>query len=352
MLEKAQRVALLWQRHRPFMIGVMGASAVAVSVGACGSTGSPADKASSSDQCKRIAMVPKTISDPYFKAAFTGAQKAAKELGMTVDLKGPATADTAAEVQVIEQLLPQHYCALTVSALDPGALAPVLERAQKQGIKVTTFDADSQPAARTLFLNQATFDAIGQTIVRQMAEQTGGKGTYAIVTSTLTAPNQSAWVKAIRKTIKAEYPEMKIAAVIPANADQSLARTVTLSYLRGHPKTTGIMTVDGNALVGVAQAIKDRGLTGKVAATGIGVPSLSRGDLKAGILKSFILWNPVDIGYAAVYMTKGVVDGSVKPGDSSMKAGRLGALKLISQDTALLGPPTVFTLKNVDDFTF
>jgi ABC-type sugar transport system substrate-binding protein len=93
-------------------------------------------------------------------------------------------------------------------------------------------------------------------------------------------------------------------------------------------------------------------LVGKVAVTGLGVPSLIRNYLKDGSLKEAALWNPLDIGYGAIYLAKAEIDGTLDPASGSVDAGKLGKLKVISKDTVLLGEPYIFTKDNVDKFDF
>lgn len=75
-------------------------------------------------------------------------------------------------------------------------------------------------------------------------------------------------------------------------------------------------------------------------------------DLKDGTIKEVALWNPVDIGYGAIYISKAQLDGTLKPDSGFVEAGRLGKLKFIEKDTVLLGESTIFTSANVDDFKF
>ena len=65
-----------------------------------------------------------------------------------------------------------------------------------------------------------------------------------------------------------------------------------------------------------------------------------------------VLWNPVDLGYAAMYAMRAVADGKLKPGDTSVKAGKLGELKVVNGSEILLGAPFVFTKDNIDKFDF
>jgi rhamnose transport system substrate-binding protein len=292
-----------------------------------------------------IGMMPKFTSDPYFVAVHNGALKAAKELHVNLLWDGPVNADVSAQSDIIDRWTQQHVDAITLSANDPNALAPALKRAMRAGIKTSTFDADVSPDAREFFLNQTTFAGMGQTMVNMMAEQTGGKGKFLIVTAVLTAPNQNRWIAEMKTYIAAKYPQMQIEAILPGNEDLAMSRDVTLNYLRSHPDTTGVFCVTGIATPGVAEAVKQLGLQGKVVVTGLGVPSLVRPYIKDGSIKEVCLWNPF-------YMVKAQLDGTLKPGATVLHAGSLGDLKFISPDTILLGPPLIFTKQNIDQFHF
>jgi rhamnose transport system substrate-binding protein len=345
--------------HRmQFKAGVaLAAVVLACAAAACGGTvgkSESGDAASGPQAGKeyRIAMIPKFTSDPYFKAADKGAQEAAKELGVKVTFNGPVDADVSKQSEIVEQFAQQHYDAITVSANDADALAPAMEQARNEGVKVSTFDADVKPDAREVFLNQATFAGMGKTMVDMMAKQTGGKGDFLVVTAVLTAPNQNRWIEEMRKYIAAKYPDMHIKAVLPGNEDLAKSRQVALDYLRSHKDTAGVWCVTGIATPGVAEAVEKLGLKDKVVVTGLGVPSLVRQYIKSGTIKEVALWNPTDIGYAAIYMAKAQLDGTLAPDSGALKVGRLGSLKFIAPDTLLLGPPLVFDKSNIDDFTF
>jgi rhamnose transport system substrate-binding protein len=328
----------------------------AATLAACGSVGKSDDGEAAAGpkdgKTYRIAMVPKFTSDPYFKAADQGAQEAAKELGVEVSFNGPVDADVSKQAEIIEQFAQQRYDAITVSANDADALVPAMESAARDGIKMSTFDADVKPPGREVFLNQATFAGMGKTMVDMMAKQTGGKGDFLVVTAVMTAPNQNRWIEEMRAYIKEKYPEMQIKAVLPGNEDLAKSRQVALDYLRSHKDTRGVWCVTGIATPGVAEAVEQLGLKGKVVVTGLGVPSLIRDYIKSGTIEEAALWNPTDIGYAAIHMAKAQLDGTLDPAGGVLKAGRLGELEFIADDTLLLGEPLVFTKDNIDEFSF
>jgi rhamnose transport system substrate-binding protein len=299
-----------------------------------------------------VALVPKFTSDPYFVSADRGAQEAGKALGLTVHYNGPVDADVAGQVDIVDRLVRNGVAAISICALDPTALAPSLLRARRKGIKVNTWDADVTPDAREVFLNQASYAAIGEAIVDIMAKGAGTSGDFVMVTGSLTASNMLAWMKAIKDTIAKKYPGMVIKTTLLGEQDIQKGTDITLNYLRSHPATKGVFTVDGVAEVSVAEAVKQLGLSGKVTIAGIGVPNSIRPYIKSGVVKEAVLWSPVDIGYAAIYITKAQLDGTLDPAKGFVPAGRLGNLKFTAKDEVLLGPPLVFTQANIDNYHF
>jgi rhamnose transport system substrate-binding protein len=303
-------------------------------------------------QTKKIGMLPKFTSDPYFVAVNQGAQEAAKELNVTVEFNGPLDANVAAQADIIDKWIRSGMNAITVSENDPNALAPAMERAARRGMKVATFDADVKPEARQVFLNQCTFEGMGKTMVDMMVKDAGPAGDFLVVTAVLTAPNQNRWIEEVKKYAGEKYPKMHIAAVLPGEEDLEKSKNVALNYLRANPNTKGVFCVTGIATPGVAEAVKQLNLKGKVAVTGLGVPSLVRPYIKDGTIKEVALWNPVDIGYGGIYISKAQLDGTLKPESGFVEAGRLGKLKFIAKDVVLLGDPLIFNTSNIDNFKF
>jgi len=301
---------------------------------------------------KVVGMIPKFTSDPYFIAANQGGQEAGKELGLTVEYNGPVDANVTSQANIIDRMVRAGVDALAVCANDPDALAPALLRAASKGIKVSTWDADVRPDARRVFLNQASFEAIGQSIVDIMVRGAGTAGDFLLVVGSLTATNMIAWSGEIQKQLAQNYPDMRIKTMLDGNEDIEKAKNITLNYLRANPGIKGVFVVDGISTIGVAEAVEQLGLQGKVTISGIGVPSSVRPYIKKGTVKSAVLWNPTDIGYAAIYIANAQLNGTLDPTSGSVSAGRLGKLSFVSNDVVLLGPPLVFTADNIDQYKF
>jgi ABC-type sugar transport system substrate-binding protein len=85
---------------------------------------------------------------------------------------------------------------------------------------------------------------------------------------------------------------------------------------------------------------------------GLATPNAMKPYVESGCVQSVVLWNPVDLGYAAVYAMRAVVDGTLTPDSTSLEAGRLGTLTIVNGSEILLGPPFVYSSENINDFDF
>src|SRR6202011_5943679 len=117
-------------------------------------------------------------------------------------------------------------------------------------------------------------------------------------------------------------------------------------------KLSGLFGMRSVATPASAEAVTKAGLCGKVAVVGLATPNAMKPYVNAGCVKSVVLWNPVDLGYAATYVLRAVADGTLKPGATSVKAGKLGDLQVVNGSEILLGPPYVFTKSNINGFDF
>jgi rhamnose transport system substrate-binding protein len=338
------------RRNLKVLSAALFAALVATAV-SCGVGQQPSQGGGGGGGPAKICMMPKLVGIPYFNASEEGAEEAAKELDVELVYDGPTEAKAALQSQMIEQFIQQQCGAITVAANDPNALAPAMKKAGDAGIATGAWDADVAPDARDVFVNQATFQAIGYELVDVMAAQTDGKGKFLVVTGSLTAPNQVAWLKEMRERMKEKYPEMEISSVEPGEEDLQLGIDITKNYLRANPDTAGVFGITSVALPGAAEAVEQAGLEGEVAVTGLSTPNEMKPYLESGAVEEFVLWNPVDLGYLAVYVANAQIEDKM-PKSDTFEAGRLGKVEVIAEDEVLLGPPLVFSKENINDYDF
>jgi len=301
-----------------------------------------------------IVDVPKLIGIGYFNATTKGQQEAAKELGnVKVTTDGPTEAKIDEQIKFIDNYITRGVDGILFAANDPVAIAPVLKKALSKGIHVVGYDADAEPDAREWFVNQTEFNGFAKAMIDSMHKEIGDDGAFAIVTSTFTTPNQARWIAEMQAYAAKCYPKMKWLETVEAQEDNNLSFNQATTLINKYgDKLKGIFGMTSVATPAAAEAVTKAGLCGKVAVVGGATPNAMKPYVHSGCVKSFVLWNPIDLGYAAVYVMRAVVDGKLKPGDTSVEAGRLGKLNVINGSQILLGPAFVFTKDNVDKFDF
>jgi ABC-type sugar transport system substrate-binding protein len=313
-----------------------------------GSTGAAASPASAAGPT--VAMMPKNKGNPYFASCHKGAQEAADQLGVKLLWDGPTETDPAKQNEVVEAWITRGVDVIAVSVENREAISTVLRKARAKGIKVVTWDADAEKDARDVFVDQATPEGIASVLLEHTARLLGGKGSYAIITGSLTAANQNEWIKHIREIQAAKYPDLKLVDIRPSDDDRKRAFDETQTLLKVHPEIKVIMAIASPAVPGAAEAVKQSGRA-DVKVTGLGLPNASKPYLKDGVLDSVVLWNTVDLGYLTVSVANALAKGTLKQGPEGLTAGRLG-VRAVDGDHVVLGTPFTFTKDNVDGFDF
>src|SRR5262249_50290334 len=227
-------------------------------------------------------------------------------------------------------------------------ISSVLRKARARGIKVVTWDADADTDAREFFVNQATPEGIGLTLMDNAARVLNGKGAFAIITASLTAANMIAWQKSIENRRCEKYPQINLAALRPCDDLQKKAFDESTTILHAVPDVKLIMAICTPAVPGSAEAVKQAGRT-DVKVIGLGLPNDNKRYVHEGITDCVILWNTMDLGYLTIQTAHALESGNLKPGATKLVAGRLGSVD-VEGDSVMLGKPFVFTRDNIDEF--
>ncbi|WP_350348088.1 rhamnose ABC transporter substrate-binding protein [Agromyces sp. G08B096] len=300
-----------------------------------------------------ITFLPKNLGNPYFDTSSAGAQEAIEEFDGTFAEVGPAEATPDAQVSYINTLTQQGVGAIAVSANDPEAICDALNEARDNGVKVVTFDSDTNPECRDLFVNQADAEGIAKVQVDLIAEQIGGAGEIAILSASANATNQNAWIELMEEYLASDYPDITLVETVYGDDDDQTSFDKTAALLQTHPNLKGIISPTTVGIAAAARYLSTSEYQGKVALTGLGTPNQMREYVEDGTVTAFALWNPADLGYLAAYASKALIEGEItgEEGDT-FDAGKLGEYEVGADGVVLLGDPFVFDADNIGDFDF
>lgn len=299
-----------------------------------------------------IVVMPKLVGIPYFTASGEGAVKAGEDLGVNVIYTGPATADAAEQVRMLEDLISKGVDAICVAPNDAAALTPVLAKAKKAGILVLDWDTTADPSVVDLSVHQIDDKVFGEHNFDLLVENMGDTGEYAILTGGLSAANLNGWIDYGLAYAKVKYPNLKLVTTrIPTDEKQQVAYTKTLDLIKAYPNLKGIVGFSTPTPNGAAQAVQEKGLADKIAVVGNGLPTDGGPYLEDGSLDVSTLWDPGKLGYLTVYLANELLQGNTLV--DNMEVPTVGKITVWEDGrTVVMGPPTDFTKENYKSFAF
>lgn len=320
------------------ILSILMASALALSLAACGggdkaesAASSAASSAETEDKSEpaatsestepetpaeptsdtpRIAFVGKVEGQPWWDNVKKYVEEWGAETGIDIVYQAPAEVDAAAQVQIMTDLVNQgEIDALLFSPNDPDACEAICKQAMDQGIIVIATEASGMT---NVDYDVEAFDeaGLGAFLMDELAASMGEEGEYVTMVGSLTFESQNNWADAAIARQEEAYPNMTYLNERVANdSDADKAYNQTKELIQKYPNLKGILGTGSFDAPGCARAIQEMGLTGQVHAISVAMPSEVADYIADGTLQSVALWNAGVTAQAmcnlAVYMFQG-----------------------------------------------
>lgn len=302
-----------------------------------------------------IALLPKAVNIPMFDASAAGAERVAEEIGASFDYNGPSTVSAAEQVSYLETLSQQQKDIIIISASDPDALCPSLDQTRAAGTSIVTFDSDTNESCRDAFINPASNESVGQTLLELAAEQIGGEGEVAILSGSANATNQNAWIATFEEELETnpEYANITLVATVYGDDEDQKSFEQTQGLLQAHPDLAAIVVPSSPGVAAAARYVSTSQYKGEVAITGLGLPNEMATFIEDGTVTAFALWDPEAMGALAAYTGIALATGEITGAEGeTFTAGDMGEYTIGVGGEIVLGPPLVFDADNVRDYDF
>ena len=334
------------QRRALLGFSACGAAALAfMALAGCAERNDAAD-----DGRIRIGIVAKSLGNNFFDAVHKGADEAAASLDAEIIFTGPTTPTAEGQIETLNALIAQRVDAIAISANDPDAVVPTLQRAMQRGIKVISYDSAVAQQGRQVHLAPSSDVLIGETVAQLAAELAPeGRGKIAVVSATPTSTNQNSWLAQMKKALP-QHPGLELVGVVYGDdlADKSYRETVAL--VKQHPDLAVIVSLSSVGIVAAAKAIEDQGLAGKVAVTGLGLPSELVGYVRKGVVPKFAIWNPIDLGFATTQVAAHLARSESAGAGQEISVGRIGSVTFGADGVGAMAKPIIYDQSNVEQF--
>ena len=248
------------------------------------------------------AMVVFFKGSEFFNWAYAGFQDAAKTVGATTELQGPADIDASGEAKAVDQLTAKGVDGIVVTASDADTLVSSINGAMSKKIPVATFDSDSPKSKRMLFVGTNNYNA-GYAAGKAIGQELGDKAQIG-VSMEPGLDSETHRLAGFKDGLGSVAPGAKIVATVNDEGDLQKAESVNAAMLQAHPEINTIFCVSGNCGTGALAATRDVGRDQgddkvHVLAWAIDVPILK--GVEAGDYDFTVAQNPYMMGVEAFW---------------------------------------------------
>ncbi|MBX3000774.1 MAG: sugar ABC transporter substrate-binding protein [Caldilineaceae bacterium] len=215
----------------------------------------------------RIALIMKTLTNPFFVEMERGARRAEQELGISLTVKtGAKETSIEQQIAIVKQLIRDQVDAIVIAPASSMDLVPVLVEAQKAGIVIVNIDnrLDQELSAK--------LGLVGVPFISVNNEH-GAYLSAGTISARIDSPTQVAILEGIRSADNAQERKagalrafaenefIEIVASETANWKIDEAYEVISALYNQHPEIKAIFCANDMMALGVLKFLKDTGRT-------------------------------------------------------------------------------------------
>lgn len=271
-----------------------------------------------------IALVLKTLNNPFFIDMQKGAQEAAQKLGVNLQVQAAEReVDVEKQMQIIENLIQSKVAALCITPSGSKEVVPAIVKANQAGIPViivdTRVNAETLQAANGKtagFIGSDNLEG-GRVAGEFIAKQLGGKGKVALLEGIPGHETGDSRLKGFREII-AKHPDMQIVSSQTANWERDQGYNVFQNMLQAHPEIQALFACSDLMALGAVEAIAAAGKTGKIIVVGFDAFSEAREAVTKGTMQATVAQSPAEMGRTAVENAWKVLKGEAIKDDISL----------------------------------
>lgn len=253
-----------------------------------------------------IAVVLKTLNNPYYIDMENGAQEAARRLRVNLVVQAPEReVDVEKQMQIVENLIQRRVGAICLAPCGSREIIPVIAKANQEGIPVLILDTrvDARLLKQaggvvTTFIGSDNFEGgriAGDFVVKML----DGKGKVAILEGIPGHETSDERTRGFR-TALSESPGIEVVASQTANWERDQGFNVFQNILQSHPQVEALFACNDLMALGAIEAIGAAGKTGTIRVVGFDFLSDGREAITKGAMDASVAQHPYQIGELAV----------------------------------------------------
>jgi ribose transport system substrate-binding protein len=268
-----------------------------------------------------VALVLKTLNNPFFIEMEAGARAAADSLGIEFLVQAPdREIDVEKQMQIVENLLQTDVDALLLTPSGSREIVPAVVKANQAGIPVVVVDTRVDAAALAAaggrvetFIGSDNVDG-GRIAGQFVARALNGQGRVAVVEGIPGHETGDSRLQGFREAI-AEHPGIEIVASQTANWERDQAFNVTQNILQSHSDLDAIFAANDVMALGAVEAVAAAGRTGDILVVGFDAQDEAQAAIREGRMAASIAQHPREMGRLAMVSAWRLLQGEAVPAE-------------------------------------
>ena len=246
-----------------------------------------------------VALVVKSTETEFWLSVFAGAEAAATEYNIRLDITGPETEeDYEAQNRMIAEAVSAGADALVFSAIDYENNASAIDAAAEAGVKVVAIDSSVASGMVSTYIGTDNH-AAGRMAAQAALDGVEGQLTVGLVNYDISSANGQERELGARELL-GESGRAEVVAVINTLAEAGQAQKDAEAMLREHPEINVLIAFNEPTSVGAAYAVDSLDLSESVFLVGFDSNVATVDGLQDGCVDALIVQNPYAMGYLGV----------------------------------------------------
>ncbi len=273
---------------------------------------------------RRIALIYKATTNPFFQAMERGAREKADELGVDLEVAGiESESDADKQADLVRIMVNRQVDALVIAPASSRGIVTPLLRAHENGIPVVNIDnrINTEEAAKqgldvATFIGPDNFEGARKVaacacslIKKRLGE--GETGRVLLLRGIDGVENAEARRRGFEAAVK--EAGLEIADSQSAEWDTAKAQTAASAMLAANPDVHGILCANDKMALGAIAAVKARGKIGEIVIVGYDNIDLAREAMARGEMHATIEQNPAMMGAMGVEAALKALQGQDLP---------------------------------------
>ena len=282
----------------------------------------------------RVALVMKTLNNPFFIEMQRGAEQAAKDLNVDLVVQAAEReTDVDRQMQIVENLIQARVGAIALTPAGSREVVPAVGKAKAAGIPVVIVDtrldkkaADSAGVKIVTFVGSDNYRG-GQMIGEYLVSASGGHARAVVLEGIPGHETGDSRLRGFRDAIK-PAPGVVIVASQPANWERDQGFTVFQNLMQAHPDVDTVFACNDMMALGAVEAIATAGKTGKIRVLGFDAIDDARRAIVEGRMAATVAQFPQRMGQNAIESAMKALRGQPVPAEIGVPIG------LVTKDNA------------------